>query len=203
MNSHKMNVHDGNALGHHLLLPEPPSSRVDINVNGNQYRPLDWPRLRVPMAITIITFILLIIWHCDRHSARHPQRLIIVTRDGLNKAIIASFPILRFEVVEKIMPREKCGEDCSVCLSEFVKGDDVRLLTVCGHAFHPNCIDTWLGAKKTCPVCRADLTKFPSEDILAAVEAVQAIEHKEVSDRRRRKEKGDVHVMRIVEERER
>ncbi|KAM0941817.1 putative transcription factor C2H2 family [Dioscorea sansibarensis] len=198
-----MNIDGRNALGHRLLLPEPPLYRDDINVNGNQYRPLDWPRLRAPMAITIVTIILLIIWHCNQHSARHPQRHINFTRDGLSKAVISSFPILRFEVVEQVLPKEKCGEDCLVCLSEFEKGDDVRLLTVCGHAFHPNCIDTWLRTRKTCPVCRADLTVFPGEEILAAVKAVEATGHKVVSDRRGGKEKGDVHVMRIVEEMER
>ena len=44
---------------------------------------------------------------------------------------------------------------------------------------------------------------FPREEILAAVKAVEATGHKVVSDRRGGQEKGDVHVMRIVEEMER
>lgn len=47
------------------------------------------------------------------------------------------------------------GSDCSVCLTEFEDGDDLRLLPKCSHAFHLNCIDTWLRSHKNCPLCRA------------------------------------------------
>ncbi|XP_020589334.1 LOW QUALITY PROTEIN: putative RING-H2 finger protein ATL53 [Phalaenopsis equestris] len=45
--------------------------------------------------------------------------------------------------------------DCSVCLAEFRDGELVRLLPACGHAFHVPCIDTWLRAHISCPLCRA------------------------------------------------
>ncbi|XP_042012866.1 E3 ubiquitin-protein ligase RING1-like [Salvia splendens] len=47
------------------------------------------------------------------------------------------------------------GNDCAVCLADFRDGDAVRLLPKCGHAFHVDCIDTWLRSHKSCPVCRA------------------------------------------------
>ncbi|KAK6135008.1 hypothetical protein DH2020_031235 [Rehmannia glutinosa] len=47
--------------------------------------------------------------------------------------------------------------DCSVCLSEFQENESVRLLPKCSHAFHVNCIDTWLRSHKNCPVCRAPI----------------------------------------------
>ncbi|KAG9140697.1 hypothetical protein Leryth_006891 [Lithospermum erythrorhizon] len=35
--------------------------------------------------------------------------------------------------------------------------DKLRLLPTCSHAFHMNCIDTWLLSNSTCPLCRAAL----------------------------------------------
>jgi len=47
--------------------------------------------------------------------------------------------------------------DCAVCLCEFDAEDRLRLLPLCGHAFHLNCIDTWLLSNSTCPLCRGVL----------------------------------------------
>ncbi|CAM0910421.1 unnamed protein product [Alopecurus aequalis] len=45
---------------------------------------------------------------------------------------------------------------CSVCLGAFQPGETVRLLPVCLHLFHVECIDPWLDAHSTCPICRSD-----------------------------------------------
>lgn len=47
--------------------------------------------------------------------------------------------------------------DCAVCLCEFSENDKLRLLPTCSHAFHINCIDTWLLSNSTCPLCRNTL----------------------------------------------
>ncbi|WVZ79939.1 hypothetical protein U9M48_027461 [Paspalum notatum var. saurae] len=44
---------------------------------------------------------------------------------------------------------------CSVCLGVFQVGETVRLLPVCLHLFHVECIDPWLDAHSTCPICRS------------------------------------------------
>lgn len=47
--------------------------------------------------------------------------------------------------------------ECAVCLSEFGKAEKLRLLPVCSHVFHPGCVDPWLSAHATCPLCRSNL----------------------------------------------
>ncbi|KAL6602819.1 hypothetical protein ACP70R_043180 [Stipagrostis hirtigluma subsp. patula] len=44
---------------------------------------------------------------------------------------------------------------CSVCLGAFQLGETVRLLPACLHLYHEECIDPWLHAHSTCPLCRS------------------------------------------------
>ncbi|QHO57627.1 hypothetical protein HN51_012176 [Arachis hypogaea] len=53
------------------------------------------------------------------------------------------------------------GGDCAVCLSRFEQRDLLRLLPLCCHAFHAECIDVWLRTNLTCPLCRSAV--FSSE----------------------------------------
>jgi hypothetical protein len=55
------------------------------------------------------------------------------------------------------VPEEKT-ERCTVCLSDFETGDEVRTLN-CSHLFHTECIDRWLIYNKKCPVCRVEMDK--------------------------------------------
>lgn len=45
---------------------------------------------------------------------------------------------------------------CSICMSDYVDGDPLRLL-VCFHRFHKDCIDPWLSQTPQCPICRTQI----------------------------------------------
>ena len=46
--------------------------------------------------------------------------------------------------------------DCSVCLEDFVIGDELMILP-CHHNFHSTCAKEWLKHNHSCPLCRADI----------------------------------------------
>ncbi|XP_059139474.1 mucin-2-like isoform X2 [Physella acuta] len=57
-------------------------------------------------------------------------------------------------------------EKCTICLSEFETGEDVRRLP-CMHLFHSECVDQWLSTNKNCPICRVDIEAGAFKGILA------------------------------------
>merc|ERR1719277_162779 len=49
------------------------------------------------------------------------------------------------------------GQDCSICLSAFQEGDQLRKLSACGHTFHKSCADLWLLRSSACPMCKVSV----------------------------------------------
>ncbi|KAF3788465.1 RING-H2 finger protein [Nymphaea thermarum] len=92
---------------------------------------------------------------------------------GLEESLINSITLCKFKGGEGLIE----GTDCSVCLSEFQEGEDLRLLPKCSHAFHLECIDRWLRAHVNCPLCRAPImacneNSLPPENGLAGASMV-------------------------------
>ncbi|XAR71186.1 hypothetical protein NMG60_11028337 [Bertholletia excelsa] len=84
---------------------------------------------------------------------RQLQQLFHLHDSGLDQAFIDALPVFTY----KEMVGAKEPFDCAVCLCEFSGNDKLRLLPLCSHAFHINCIDTWLLSNSTCPLCRGTL----------------------------------------------
>ncbi|KAH7514431.1 RING-H2 finger protein ATL29 [Ziziphus jujuba] len=81
---------------------------------------------------------------------------------GLDPLLIKSFPTFLYSSI-KDFRREKYGLECAICLVEFEDQSSLRLLTVCYHVFHQECIDLWLESHTTCPVCRRNLDSPPPD----------------------------------------
>ncbi|GJM95273.1 hypothetical protein PR202_ga11986 [Eleusine coracana subsp. coracana] len=75
---------------------------------------------------------------------------------GLDDAAIKSLPSAHFLASSSSARGSGAGErECAVCLLEFADGDELRALPPCAHAFHADCVDVWLRAHASCPLCRA------------------------------------------------
>ncbi|KAG9453539.1 hypothetical protein H6P81_006443 [Aristolochia fimbriata] len=85
-------------------------------------------------------------------------------RAGLDPAVIGRIPVQ----LHAASPAEEAVQ-CSICLSNFVEGEKVKVLPRCHHTFHPECVDKWLGTHSSCPLCRAALGDADPDRIDIAV----------------------------------
>ncbi|XP_031491522.1 RING-H2 finger protein ATL74-like [Nymphaea colorata] len=75
----------------------------------------------------------------------------IGVRDGMSKDELERLPCFHYGCVgEKGSP-----VPCAVCLESFETGDKCRLLPLCKHSFHAECVDLWLLKTPFCPICRS------------------------------------------------
>uniref|UniRef100_A0A6N2LJJ7 RING-type E3 ubiquitin transferase n=1 Tax=Salix viminalis TaxID=40686 RepID=A0A6N2LJJ7_SALVM len=101
------------------------------------------------------------IYHSNRYSEtvsshslqRQLQQLFRLHDSGLDQAFVDALPVFYY----KDIMGSKEPFDCAVCLCEFSGQERLRLLPRCSHAFHIDCIDTWLLSNSTCPLCRGTL----------------------------------------------
>ncbi|KAL4359381.1 hypothetical protein AHAS_Ahas08G0071700 [Arachis hypogaea] len=74
--------------------------------------------------------------------------------DGLDSSVISSLPVSEFE---NVGDHKSINADCVICLGEFEKGEKLKLLPQCAHAFHVSCIDAWFQSHSNCPLCRSQV----------------------------------------------
>ncbi|RVX08753.1 putative RING-H2 finger protein ATL49 [Vitis vinifera] len=88
-----------------------------------------------------------------RMVERGNPRSTSMSLDDLDK-----LPCFHFQAKEK---GSSSPVDCAVCLDNFKMGDKCRLLPLCNHSFHAQCVDSWLLKTPICPICRtsADFRK--------------------------------------------
>ncbi|RAL46445.1 hypothetical protein DM860_004724 [Cuscuta australis] len=73
---------------------------------------------------------------------------------GLKKKVLQSLPKFAYAAAAAENGGRQLPADCAICLADYADGDEIRTLPQCGHAFHVQCIDTWLGSHSSCPSCR-------------------------------------------------
>jgi hypothetical protein len=69
---------------------------------------------------------------------------------GLDPDVVAALPVVKYRRARSA----SAALECAVCLAEFAPGERLKQLPSCAHAFHVDCIDTWLHHNVSCPLCR-------------------------------------------------
>ncbi|BBN03892.1 E3 ubiquitin-protein ligase ATL10/75/76/77/78 [Marchantia polymorpha subsp. ruderalis] len=99
-------------------------------------------------------------------AAEEPQSV-----QGLDAKALAVLPVLSFRSATIGKLKEGSPAECTICLSDFVENEKVRLLPKCNHVFHIDCIDMWLLSHVSCPVCRDSIVEDPKLQTSIAVPA--------------------------------
>ncbi|XP_039158726.1 RING-H2 finger protein ATL22-like [Eucalyptus grandis] len=71
---------------------------------------------------------------------------------GIDLVTIESYPKIQVDDDGQV-PRPN-DNICAICLSEYQPKETLRTIPNCGHYFHAQCIDQWLGQNASCPLCR-------------------------------------------------
>ncbi|KAM3329276.1 hypothetical protein ACQJBY_026379 [Aegilops geniculata] len=114
-------------------------------------------------AIGILTFLIyLAIWYtCSRRrrgagagaaDIEAGAGAAAAAERGMSDAAIAALPTFLYEQQAQA---DDAAVDCAVCLGQLEAGEKARRLPKCAHLFHAECVDAWLRAHCTCPMCRA------------------------------------------------
>ncbi|KAM3336875.1 RING-H2 finger protein ATL13 [Capsicum galapagoense] len=159
------------------LLQPPPPPLVIHDSNGGSGGGLFNLNNKVSPSILLVIIILALIFFISgllhllvrfllRPTTRDPDELDNVTAfqgqlqqlfhlhdAGVDQSFIDTLPVFNYKSIIGV----KDPFDCAVCLCEFEPDDKLRWLPKCSHAFHMECIDTWLLSHSTCPLCRASL----------------------------------------------
>lgn len=44
--------------------------------------------------------------------------------------------------------------ECAICPTEFMEGEEARVMVACRHGFHVRCMERWRCSHSSCPNCR-------------------------------------------------
>ncbi|KAI0499256.1 hypothetical protein KFK09_020159 [Dendrobium nobile] len=84
-----------------------------------------------------------------------------VASKGLSGDLLIKLPSYVIPHNEKVGIEESIC--CTICLQDIVGGETVRKLPPCFHTFHLLCVDKWLAAHSSCPLCRQCLALTTSD----------------------------------------
>lgn len=106
-------------------------------------------------------------WRNQRFPVAEPHRtfslyniiigagLSVEAIDALPKAVVQNGKLRMCGVYQDVDEELDChASSCSICLSDFAE-EQVLLCLPCRHAFHRECLRSWLQRRNLCPLCKA------------------------------------------------
>ncbi|KAM0905534.1 hypothetical protein ACQ4PT_017320 [Festuca glaucescens] len=123
------------------------------------------------LVVAFVAVCLYLRWACTRRRRRAADLQAFSSAaaaspalPGLDVDAINGLPVTPYSPTRSAGVKGGGGEEeqaveaeCSICISALVARDKVKALPPCGHYFHPNCVDAWLRAQPSCPLCRTSL----------------------------------------------
>ncbi|XP_072955636.1 E3 ubiquitin-protein ligase Os04g0590900-like [Typha angustifolia] len=163
----------------YIIFPPPPPFELSDDDSGPTFSPLVIAIIGIlASAFLLVSYYTIITKYCGSfdslrrrilgpgHGDREPDVNLgqshrqeiwqVSPSNGLDEALISKIAVCKYRKGDGLVD----GTDCSVCLSEFGEDENLRLLPKCSHAFHVQCIDTWLKSHSTCPLCRANIVSM-------------------------------------------
>lgn len=65
-------------------------------------------------------------------------------------------PHLTYQTITALQSME-VSNGCAICLVNFAPETNLEIMPTCGHYYHSECIQKWIGVHSTCPVCRGNI----------------------------------------------
>jgi hypothetical protein len=106
------------------------------------------------VVIKILVFTICIFFILCNPSMRATLLQKLSQKNGLTKEELNKLPELIYNVSTTEI--DKDDRTCAICLDNYEENVILRQFE-CKHTFHKECIDDWLTAKKTCPLCRLEI----------------------------------------------
>ncbi|XP_047964753.1 E3 ubiquitin-protein ligase RHA2B-like [Salvia hispanica] len=97
----------------------------------------------------------------DDESRLSPE--LVLLPDYLTVKIVDKdrLPVVEYATFRSQNEEDEEEYDCAVCLSRIEAWHNVRELGNCEHAFHVECLNSWIDrGGETCPTCRARLVSW-------------------------------------------
>ncbi|GAB4857844.1 hypothetical protein Ancab_015750 [Ancistrocladus abbreviatus] len=171
----------------YIIFPPPPPLVFPNDNSGPNFSPLVIAIIGIlASAFLLVSYYAIISKYCGnmdssrrRESQPHSHEEVednhdpsqhepwLMTTAGLDEALIESIAVCKYKKGDGLVD----STDCSVCLGEFQDDETLRLLPKCSHAFHVNCIDTWLKSHSSCPLCRANIVLMHPQPIQSPQQA--------------------------------
>ncbi|CAF1294354.1 unnamed protein product [Adineta steineri] len=109
-------------------------------------------------ACIVLTFLICVVWfvvlYCRRMKYERKKNKVQQALARTVQEILDKSPIIIFDTKNNDITDD--DPMCAICLESFIDNEQLRKLK-CSHYFHIACIDPWLLAHQSCPLCNQNI----------------------------------------------